>query len=126
MSIVGRGEQHELITTYVTEHDLDNVHFLGFINQSDMPKFFAMSDIFVLPSENEPWGLIINEAMCGRLAIVASEEIGAVADLVHHDVNGFLYSLGNVQVLTNYLIELCIDQELCQSMGGCSLEIIAG
>ena len=57
----------------------DNVYFPGFVNQSVLPRIYAACDIFVLPSQDEPWGLAINEAMCAGLPIIASGEIGCVS-----------------------------------------------
>ena len=86
--LIGSGEMEQELRVLATELELDNVDFVGFINQNRIPKYYAASDVFVLPSENETWGLAINEAMCAGLPIVASEEIGCVPDLVHNGVNG--------------------------------------
>src|SRR5205807_7168377 len=83
--------------------ELNNVDFVGFVNQSRIPKYYAASDVFVLPSENETWGLAINEAMCAGLPIVASEEIGCVPDLVHNGVNGGTFVAKDVAGLANAL-----------------------
>lgn len=81
---VGSGEQEKLLRDYVREHEVPDVLFFGFQNQSELPKFYSVADVFVLPSENEPWGLILNEVMCAGLPVIASDEIGAVPDLVRH------------------------------------------
>jgi glycosyltransferase involved in cell wall biosynthesis len=65
-----------------------------------------MADVFVFPSENEPWGLVLNEVMCAGLPVVASREIGAVPDLVHHGVNGFTYDAGDIDQLSSALNQL--------------------
>jgi glycosyltransferase involved in cell wall biosynthesis len=103
---VGSGERELELKNYVREHQLSDVHFLGFRNQSELPKFYSMADVFVFPSENEPWGLVLNEVMCAGLPIVASREIGAVPDLVHHGVNGFTYNAGDIDQLSSALNQL--------------------
>jgi glycosyltransferase involved in cell wall biosynthesis len=120
----GSGEESARLQSWVAEHHLANVHFAGFQNQTQIPRFFALADIFVLPSENEPWGLIINEAMCAGLPIVATEEIGAVADLVHEGENGFVYPTGDVEKLSSRLAQLCKAEALRKRMGQRSLAII--
>ena len=82
-----------------TRLGLDNVHFHGFANQSVLPQIYGAADVFVLPSENEPWGLAVNEAMCAGLPIVASAEVGCVADLVRAGVNGQTFAAGDVEGL---------------------------
>jgi glycosyltransferase involved in cell wall biosynthesis len=122
---VGSGEQEQILRDYTRHHDLPDVYFLGFRNQSELPEFFAMADIFVLPAENEPWGLILNEVMCAGLPVIVSREVGASADLVRHGENGFLFDSGNVEQLADYLRRLLINPELRKRMGEASRKIIA-
>jgi glycosyltransferase involved in cell wall biosynthesis len=121
---VGSGELEESLRDYVGQHELADVHFAGFQNQSELPKFYAVADLFVLPSEDEPWGLVINEAMCAGLPVVASEEIGAVPDLVKDGYNGFRFPAGDVEALAAHLQTLVEDEGLRSRMGEKSLEII--
>jgi glycosyltransferase involved in cell wall biosynthesis len=103
---------------------LFDVHFLGFKNQSELPKYYSLADVFVFPSENEPWGLVLNEVMCAGLPVVASREIGAVPDLVHHGENGFTYDAGNVAELANCLNQLLEAPEKRKLMAEQSRRII--
>lgn len=122
---VGSGEEEQVLKDYVRRHELPDVYFFGFRNQSDLPRFYSVADVFVLPSENEPWALVINEVMCAGLPVIASEEIGAVADLVRHGENGFTYEAGNVEALTEYLSQLLHAPEVRKRMGNASRRIIA-
>lgn len=81
--LIGSGEMEDELRTLAKSLRIDNICFTGFVNQSALPQYYTASDLFVLPSEDEPWGLAINEAMCAGLPIVASREIGCVPDLVH-------------------------------------------
>lgn len=98
--------------------------FAGFVNQSDMPRLLGGADIFVLPSAAEPWGLIINEAMCASLPIIASAEIGAVPDLVHDGVNGATIEAGDPVGIANALRPLLSDPARIRAMGDESLRRI--
>lgn len=64
---------------------LKDVVFAGFRNQSELPGFYALADIFVLAASAEAWGLAINEAMACGTGVVTSTECGATADLVGPD-----------------------------------------
>lgn len=121
---VGSGSEEAKLRAYVQDHALHDVYFLGFQNQLALPKFYAVSDMFVLPSENEPWGLIINEVMCAGLPVIASQEIGAVADLIHNNENGFTFPAGDIAALTECLRKIVVDPSLRKRMNGRSLEII--
>jgi glycosyltransferase involved in cell wall biosynthesis len=122
--MIGSGELEAALREYAATRPVPDVHFMGFRNQSELPRFYAISDIFVLPSEDEPWGLVINEAMCGGLPIVASEEIGAVSDLVRPETNGLTFKSGDVSQLTAHLQRLVTDEALRRRMGIQSLALI--
>lgn len=123
--LVGSGEMEQELRSLADELKLRTVHFAGFVNQAILPKVYGASDVFVLPSEDEPWGLAINEAMCAGLPIVASREIGCVPDLVIEGRNGRLFDCGNLDALTHALAGLLRSPDLRKDMGRASLEIIS-
>jgi glycosyltransferase involved in cell wall biosynthesis len=123
--MAGSGELERELRDFCARHALENVVFTGFINQSELPDLYAVSDVFVLPSEHEPWGLAVNEAMCAGLPIVVSREVGCVADLVQHGVNGFTPSAGDVNGLAGALRQLVEDADLRRRQGAASLARIS-
>src|SRR5207248_580451 len=62
----------------------ERVKFMGFVNQSQLPETYRAADILVLPSEYEPFGLVVNEAMACGLPAIVSDQVGARFDLVRH------------------------------------------
>ncbi len=124
LMFVGSGEQEGLLTKMVRDRNISDVHFFGFQNQSELSKFYAVADVFVFPSENEPWGLILNEAMCAGLPLIVSEEIGAAADLVRNGENGFTFPARNVDQLSQHLRTLLTDDLLRAQMGAKSRTMI--
>lgn len=123
--IVGSGPQDGELHDLAVRLGLRNIHFHGFANQSTLPRIYAASDIFVLPSKDEPWGLAVNEAMCVGLPIVASAEIGCVPDLVRDGVNGRTFQAGNITELAAALRSLLVDIEMRKRMGAASLECVS-
>lgn len=104
---------------------LDNVKFLDFQNQSNMPAVYRLADIFLLPSvgPGETWGLAVNEAMaCGKPVIV-SDKVGCATDLVINAENGYMFSAGNANDLESRLL-LCLDLEKLKLKGQHSLKEI--
>ena len=77
--------------------------------------------MFVLPSEHEPWGLAVNEAMCAGLPVVVSREVGCVADLVQDGVNGYTPAAGDIEGLARALQRLIEDEDLRRRQGQASL-----
>ncbi len=100
--IVGDGPAKDDYVALANSLAPGRVHFLGFFNQQRMPTAYALGDVFVLPSHYEPWGLVINEAMCLGLPIIASDQCGAVPDLVLPD-NGWVFPAKNVDALAGVL-----------------------
>lgn len=95
----------------------DNIHFLGFKNQSYMPVLYQAADLFCLPSKSETWGLSINEAMaCGK-AIIASDKVGCVPDLVKTGENGAVFPSDDVDALTRHLLQLTDKKATLQQLG---------
>lgn len=123
--LAGAGEMDAELREQAAHHGDLSIHFPGFFNQSEVPKLLGACDIFVLPSEAEPWGLIVNEAMCAGLPIVASAEIGSVVDLVRPGVNGATFVATDVAGLAAALEPMLRDPALRAAMGAASRTIIA-
>jgi glycosyltransferase involved in cell wall biosynthesis len=123
--VAGSGEMEAELRSLATELGVHNVTFTGFLNQSELPRLYGASDVFVLPSEDEPWGLIVNEVMCAGLPVVVGAGVGCVPDLVKVGVNGATCAAGNAASLAAALEPLIIDPELRSRMGAESRRIIA-
>ena len=119
--MAGSGELEQELRAFCKAHGLNNVIFPGFVNQSRLPALYAASDVFVLPSEQEPWGLAVNEAMCAGLPIVVSREVGCARDLVHDGVNGFTPPAADVVALSRALALLITNDGLRRQQGRASL-----
>jgi glycosyltransferase involved in cell wall biosynthesis len=119
---LGHGELREELERFAREHGI-RAHFAGFVNQTDLPKHYAASDLFVLPSTYEPRGMVVNEAMACGLPMVVSDRIGAIGDLVRHGENALVFEAGNAGALAEAL-ERCLDPELRARMAARSRELI--
>ena len=75
------------------------VRFLGFVNQSQLPAVYTSADLMVLPSEYEPFAVVVNEAMCCGCPVAASDHVGAARDLVAPVRQEFVYRCGDVAAL---------------------------
>lgn len=104
---------------------LDRVRFIGLVKYSQLPEVYVASDVLVFPSEHEPYGLPVNEAMiCGIPAIV-SDRVGAGEDLVEEGRTGFVYACGDVNALSDILRRVLFDRELLKRMGEAARQRIA-
>jgi len=121
---IGAGEQAELLNKQVSETGWSSVKVLGFKNQTELPAYYDLCDIFVLPSSKEPFGLSINEVMNAGRAVIVTDEVGCAQDLVKNDVNGYVVPVGDIRSLADRLQTLTSDVQLCTKMGQESLSLI--
>jgi len=122
---LGDGVLRQPLETYAREHGLTNVHFAGFVNQSELPKYYGMSDVFVLPSTYEPRGAVINEAMACGLPVIVTDRCGSIGDIVLDGENAFIYPAGDVGALARSMTKLVDQPALREQMARRSSEIIA-
>ena len=95
----------------------ERVRFLGFVNQTGLPQVYCSSDVMVLPSEYEPFGLVVNEAMLCGCPVIVSDRIGARFDLVKEGETGFVFPAANVDALATLLVRALQCRESLKRMG---------
>lgn len=124
---IGDGEERAAIERRASAHGIrSDVTIAGFVNQQELPSWYAAADALVLPSDSrETWGLVVNEAMAAGLPVVVSDAAGCSPDLVREGVNGFTYVCGNVAALTDRLASIAaLGPEGRSDFGNRSREIV--
>ena len=91
----------------------------------DLAAWYQLGDVFVVPSHEEVWGLVINEACLAGLPVIATSCCGAAEDLVEEAVNGHLVPPGDIDALTRALDNLLADPERARNMGEQSRRLVA-
>jgi glycosyltransferase involved in cell wall biosynthesis len=121
---VGDGALRTRLERRACELGLGSVRFLGFRNQNELPAFYDLCDVFIMPTVDEPWGLVVNEVMNAAKAVVVSDEVGCAPDLVRNGYNGFVYRAGNVAELCAAVSAAVADPERTLLMGRRGLNVI--
>jgi len=105
---IGDGDLRASLERRAAEQGIrDAVTISGFINQAELPAWYAAADALVLPSDaRETWGLVVNEAMAAGLPVVVSDAAGCAPDLVEEGANGWTYACGDVAALVDRLARL--------------------
>jgi len=118
LKLVGNGPQADSLRKLVDDLGLgDTVEFTGSVQQTALPPIFRDSDVFVLPSKSEPWGLVVNEAMLSGLPVAVSDRCGCVADLVKPET-GWTFSPDKEAELTRLLGRIAdTPREILEDMG---------
>ena len=112
---VGDGEQRSDLDQLAKDAG-DRVKILGFKNQTELPAFYDLADIFVLASEKEPWGLSVNEAMLGGCVPIVTNECGSAADLIDK-TTGRVVDPGNADDLSAALKDLISNPDHLAELG---------
>ena len=93
----------------------DLLFFAGKVREVE--RYFACSDMFVLPTQYEPFGLVITEAMAAGLPVLVSKSAGA-AELIQHGVSGLLlYDPRDVEEMTDKITLLLQNSQLRNELG---------
>lgn len=87
----------------------DHVVFLG--PRNNIPEIMKDLDVFVLASQNEPFGLVIVEAMAAGVPVVVTRAGGAL-EIVEHGINGFLVPVGDITALSEYVCKIVREKSL--------------
>lgn len=119
--LVGDGDDGPALRARTQALGWQSIRFLGFRNQTELPAFFDLCDVFVLPSRKEPWGLVVNEVMNAAKPVIVSDEVGCALDLVIDGENGYVVPAGDVTVLTQRLEAVTSSPALASRMGAASL-----
>ena len=96
----------------------ERIRMLGFVNQTQLPAVYGSSDLLVLPSEYDAFGLVVNEAMLCGCPVAVTEFVGAKFDLVRDGENGFVFPCGDVGALARIFHSYFLDQDSRTRMGG--------
>jgi glycosyltransferase involved in cell wall biosynthesis len=97
----------------------------GFAQREELPDYYALAAMFVLPTYTDTWGLVVNEAMACSLPVIVSRVAGCTSDLIRENWNGLLITPRDVSSLTAAMSSLALRPDLCAAMGAHSALHIA-
>jgi glycosyltransferase involved in cell wall biosynthesis len=97
--IVGEGRLGEELRRRLPEQLKSRVVWTGFLEQQDANLAYHSADVLVLPSDREPWGVVVQEAMAAGLTVVASDVVGAAHELIADGISGRIFETGSVESL---------------------------
>lgn len=101
---------------------LKNVHFVGFLKREELARYYNAADLFVLPTREDIWGLVINEAMAYGLPVITTDKCVAGLELVRDGVNGYIVPVEDETILAE-IMKTVLASDI-EKMGKAALEII--
>jgi len=110
--IVGHGPEQSVMEHFCRRAKLKQVYFLGPRQYHEMPCFYALADVLVLPTFSDPWGLVVNEAFACGVPAVVSNVAGACDDLIIDGETGFAVAPGDPVELADRILQILMDPAL--------------
>jgi glycosyltransferase involved in cell wall biosynthesis len=110
--VVGDGVLAGELRQRVPESIRQRVVWTGFLDGDEPALAYAAADALVLPSDREPWALVIEEAMSAGLAVVASDVVGAAHELIEDKHSGRIFVAGSVGELIDALLDITDPEKL--------------
>jgi len=110
--IVGDGMLRDELQRRVPEQLRSRVVWTGFLEGGDLVPAYHSADVLVLPSDHEPWALVVQEAMAAGEVVVSSHIVGAANELIEDGKSGRIFSAGSVNELKQAILDVTLDGEL--------------
>lgn len=110
--IIGEGPEKNNLINLAKELDIsDRIHFLGFVSETEKFQYLQNSDVYVLSSVHEGFGIVLQEAMQVGLPIISTDNGGQV-DFIKEGKNGYFVRFGDVEALANIINKFEQDDQL--------------
>lgn len=90
LTMVGFGELDKKLRSIAPK----NVVFTGAVDNAKLPEYYRKSDVLILPSYSEPWGLVVEEALNNGIPVITSENVGCNAEVAKDGETGVIFSFG--------------------------------
>ncbi|WP_312322246.1 N-acetyl-alpha-D-glucosaminyl L-malate synthase BshA [Soonwooa sp.] len=113
--IIGEGPDMEVINNFLSDNPelITKIRLLGKVD--DLQRILILADVFLLPSEQESFGLAALEAMAAGVPVISSNA-GGIPEVNINGKTGFVANIGDVETMTKYAIELLSDEKLLAEM----------
>lgn len=110
--ILGSGPEESKLKKLTKKLNLKNIRFIPGVNWKEVPKFLVISDLMILPSTSEPWGLVTNEAMLCKVPVLVSNFCGCTEMLNKEQI----FNPNNINELKNKIKKILNNEKLKQKL----------
>lgn len=123
--IIGGGELEAEYADMIKRLSLKNVKLIGFKPRDEVFRYYKAADLFILPTREDIWGLVVNEAMACGLPVITTEKCIAGMELVAENQNGFIVPADDIASLADKINYVLSNEEVQRKMSGNSLSVIS-
>ncbi len=123
--LAGSGEEKNSLEKMANELRIgEKVHFLGQLKREELLEYYQTCDLFVLPTREDCFALVILEAICAGLPVICSKYADGAYDLIEEGKNGFIIDPFDEQELSDCIEKILTDHDFRETMQKKSVEII--
>lgn len=108
--ILGDGPLKKIFLEKLDKYKV-NYEYAGFVSQEDLPSYYGNSKLFLFPTLNDPWGVVVNEAMASKVPVITTLKAGVINDLLINNYNGYILDV-DINIWKNKIIEILSDKLL--------------
>lgn len=116
------GQPTEEYLTLAQEAGDERIHFVGFMNKDRLVNYYQAADVYVMPTREDIWGLVINEAMANGLPVISTDRCVAAEELVQEGVSGYVVPVEDADALAEKLNAVLSGGSA--AMGAAALEAV--
>ena len=117
LTIVGSGPQEAELKALVQSLGVRGIRFAGFVDQRELPAYYAAADVFVFPTLGDTYGIVLLEAAASGLALISSTHAGATLDFVKDGESGLIFDPPDEPALAELIAKLADGPELVRDLG---------
>lgn len=121
--IVG-GQPTEEFAKLTKDYGLTNVHYVDFKGKEELKEYYKASNLFVLMTVSDVWGLVVNEAMANGLPVITTDKCVAGLELIKEGENGHIIAVGDDEGLKERVTAFFADEKKAEEMSKNALETI--
>ncbi|MBD2388120.1 glycosyltransferase family 4 protein [Cylindrospermum sp. FACHB-282] len=123
--VIGDGEQRQELESWIRDNGLeDKVRFEGWVTYGKLGAYFEKADIFIFPTLEDIWGMVVLESMLFGKPVMCSKYAG-VSEMIDHQENGYIFDPYNPTEIASFMQSLINNPKDIMSMGNKSQELIA-
>lgn len=120
----GTGSDSEKIKKYIKTNNINNVKLLGFVRDEDLPSYYSISDVFILPSiQGEGFPMVVLEAFSSGLPVIATKSGGHI-EIIKNNKTGYLVEINNYLEMANKIKYLIVNETIKCSMSNNCRELV--
>jgi len=109
--LIGGGPERADYERFIRENDQKDIILIDFLPKEKIKEYYLAADLFVLPTREDIWGLVVNEAMANGLPVITTDMCNAGVQLIENGINGYIVPNENVKAVADVMTEVlkCAD-----------------